>query len=61
MQVGERGELHPEEVLDPRFRRREAGRHLVLDEVVRQVFAKPADVPGVEPLVQASRRSCVIH
>jgi hypothetical protein len=61
VQVGKCGELHPEEVLDPRFRRREARRNLVLDEIVRQVSAKAADISGVDQAVQAARRGCVIH
>ena len=60
-QVRERCELHPEEILDPRFRRRKARCLLVLDEVVSQMVGEPVDISGVDQVVQASRRSCVIH
>ena len=61
VQVRERCELHPEESLDPVFRRRKAGRLLVLDEIVGQMPGEPLDISRVDQVVQASCRSSVIH
>ena len=60
-QVRERRELHPEELLDPVFRRREARRLLVLDEIVCQMLSERADISGVDRVVQTPRSSRVIH
>ena len=61
VQVGERRKLHPEELLDPFFRRRKAGRHLVLDEIVCQMLGERADISGVDRVVQTPRSGRVIH
>ena len=61
MQVGECRALHSEEVADAGFGRGEARCHLVFDEIVRQMVAEPADISGVDQLVQASRSCCVIR
>ena len=50
-----------EEGLDALLRRRKAGQLLVLDEVVGKRVAESVDVAGVEQLVHAPHRGCVIH
>src|SRR5665811_1584210 len=61
LHVGERCSLHPEEVLDPRLRGRKTRRLFVFDEIVSQAAAEPVDISSVQKVVEASRRSRVVH
>lgn len=44
-QVGEGGNIHPEEGQDPLLRRLDSGRLLVLDEVVGHHLTEPINIP----------------
>src|SRR5918994_5727705 len=60
-QIGKRGLVHVEELLDPFLCRVESRRLLVLDEVVDEEFAKPVDVTSIDQVVQAPHRGRMVH